>query len=235
MTRPPIHEIQTIYDRAYAEPGLMGTHFDQDYSKVTKTTLLSYCEDAPNERVLDLGTGDGDLWQFVDRGLQRHGIDVSVVGVRSSLARFPGVHAVVGIAEHLPYPDSYFGAIVAADTLEHTLDLPASLTEIRRVLAPNGVLAFSVPAPDSLRKWGLNTFVRQRPDPIKALRLGALVLKCTWMFGRADFQPIDMDLSLEEWSGVLEETGFQIRERVAWPVDPLEPIVYLMAAQPEGR
>jgi ubiquinone/menaquinone biosynthesis C-methylase UbiE len=225
------HEIKSIYDRAYGERGLMGTHFDREYSSATKSTLISYCEAAPNPRLLDVGTGDGDLWEFVDSSKERYGIDISEVGVKTAVSRFAGVHGSVGVAEHLPYPDRFFGAVVAADTLEHTIDLDASLVEIRRVLAPGGLFAFSVPAPDSLRKWGYNNFVRQRPQIGKAVRLAGLVLKRTLMFGRADFQPIDRDMSLEEWAATIEQAGFELGAREKWPTAPYLPIVYLMFAR----
>jgi len=224
----------SIYNRAYQKRGLMGTHFDRDYSQATKTTLIGYCDSAPNPRLLDLGTGDGDLWEFVGDNRERHGIDLSAVGLKAATTRFSGVHGVVGVAEHLPYPAGYFGAVVAADTLEHVIDLAASLEEIRRVITSDGVLAFSVPAPNSLRKWGYNNFVRQRPQLGKAVRLVGVVLKRMMMFGRPDFQPIDRDLDLDAWERELHAAGFAVQKRVEWPAEPLVPIVYLMSARVSG-
>ncbi len=220
-------EVQAIYDKAYTTPGLMGTHLDGEYSRVTKTALLEFCRAAPNRRLLDLGTGDGDLWAFASPVLEWHAVDISPVGVARARARFDQLRPAVAIAEHLPYPDNFFGAIVAADTLEHVFDLTQSLGEIRRVLAPGGYFALSVPAPHSLQKWAKNRLLRQRPDPLLMLRLMRTVLKRRLLFGKAAFQPIDRDLSLTHWRELLQTAGFQVQQSTVWPLAPLEPIVYL--------
>jgi 2-polyprenyl-6-hydroxyphenyl methylase/3-demethylubiquinone-9 3-methyltransferase len=49
---------------------------------------------------------------------------------------------VRGRLERLPFADSAFDAVVAADVLEHVTDLPAVVGELARVLAPGGSLAF---------------------------------------------------------------------------------------------
>ena len=220
-------EVQAIYDKAYTTPGLMGTHLDGEYSRVTKTALLEFCRAAPNRQLLDLGTGDGDLWAFAAPILEWHAVDISQVGVARAQARFDRLRPAVAIAEHLPYPDNFFGAIVAADTMEHVFDLTQSLSEIRRVLAPGGHFALSVPAPQSLQKWAKNRLLRQRPDPMLLLRLIRTVLKRRLLFGKAAFQPIDRDLSLAHWGELLQTQGFQVQQSAVWPLAPLEPIVYL--------
>jgi SAM-dependent methyltransferase len=45
----------------------------------------------------------------------------------------------------LPYPDRSFDLVIHSDTLEHVADPDAGLRECRRVLAPGGVCAFTVP------------------------------------------------------------------------------------------
>ena len=230
-TNPSVSEIKAVYDRAYRHPGIMGTHFDTEYSQVTKETLLARIEEAPNRCLLDLGTGDGDLWEFVSPDVERHGLDISATGVRRAVDRFPDVDGVVGIGEHLPYEDDTFGMVVAADTLEHTIDLESSVKEIHRVLVPGGLLAFSVPAPDSLRKWGWNRLVLDRAGPRMILSLAAVVIRRAMLFGRPDFQPIDRDLDMATWRRIVTAAGFEIFESAAWPTAPYEPIVYLLTAR----
>ena len=228
---PELHKIKSIYDRAYAAEGLMGTHFDREYSRFTKTTLLDYCKSLPSLRVLDLGTGDGDLWEFAPSGVDAYGLDVSEVGVRAASGRFEDLKALVGTAENLPYADDSFGAVVAADTLEHTRDLDQVLREINRVLMVGGVLACSIPVPDSLRRWGLNTFVKQRPSMVTAGRLFWVVARRAVRFGRPDFQPIDMDMPRSEWIEALERAEFCIEEEYEWPEAPKYSLVYLVAGR----
>lgn len=226
-----INQVKEIYDKAYANPGLMGTHLDLEYCRVTKTTLLDMCLPSANQRLLDVGTGDGDLWQFAPECHEWHAIDISPVGIKRTVSRFQKVHGVAGIAEHLPYPDRYFGVVVAADTIEHVFDIAASLREIKRVLIPGGKFALSVPTPNSLPKWAYNRFIGQRPSPILFGKLVWTVLLRTFLFGRPTFQPIDRDLTLEQWQRLIDEAGFRVEATVAWPHPPLKPIVYLIGTQ----
>ena len=221
-------EVQAIYDKAYVTPGLMGTHFDQEYSGVTKKTLLGMTQDAPNPRLLDLGTGDGDLWTYAPPDRIWHAVDISRVGVERAKQRFARLHPAVAIAEALPFADGYFGAVVAADTMEHVFDIDKSLGEIRRILEPQGKFALSVPAPQSLRKWAVNRLLRQRPNLKMLFRLVQIVLKRRRIFGKAAFQPIDRDLSMSEWCAALSANQFEILQTKEWPAAPLEPIVYLI-------
>ncbi len=230
----PIHKVKDIYDRAYQHPDVMGTKFDPQYSRVTKTALLSLCNATRNPRILDIGTGDGDLWEFANPESVWHAIDLSEVGIRCALHRFPRLKAAVAVSEWLPYSDAYFDAITAVDTIEHAFDLPKTLACIRRVLAPGGTFAFSVPIPNSLRKWALNRIVRSKASPLLVLRLAWTVLKRTALFGHPCFQPIDRDLTLEGWRAtLLESAGLQVFSVEQWPLKPLEPIVYLLAAKAE--
>lgn len=54
----------------------------------------------------------------------------------------PGIRHVDGTAERLPFADVGLRAVTAA-TAAHWFDLPAFLAEVRRALAPSGVLAIA--------------------------------------------------------------------------------------------
>jgi 2-polyprenyl-6-hydroxyphenyl methylase / 3-demethylubiquinone-9 3-methyltransferase len=94
--------------------------------------------------VLDAGCGGG----LVARELAAAGAEV--VGVDRSQGSLEVARRAVGgrfspaqgRLEHLPFADSRFDAVVAADVLEHLPDLPAAVAELARVLAPGGSLVF---------------------------------------------------------------------------------------------
>jgi ubiquinone/menaquinone biosynthesis C-methylase UbiE len=49
--------------------------------------------------------------------------------------------------EALPFPSKYFDVVTAMGVLEHFHNLRYAITEIRRVLTPNGYLLIEVPEP----------------------------------------------------------------------------------------
>ncbi len=206
----------------------MGTQLDLEYSRYTKSRLLEMCNDAPNPRLIDIGTGDGDLWEFAPTSLQWHGIDISGVGIRQACNRFPRLRAAVAITERLPYPTNFFGLAVAADTIEHVFAIEETLGEINRVVAPGGKFVLSVPTPDSLRKWAHNRLLRQLPSFTLIAKLLWILVRRKWLFGSLTFQPIDRDLKLDEWLDLLRTADFQVEKVEEWPTSPFTPIVYLI-------
>jgi len=98
-------------------------------------------------RTLEIGAGTGEHVPFVDQTKQEYyslELRPNFVEVLNGLLG-PG-HAVAGdIEKHAPWPDAYFDRVIAIHVLEHLRDLPAALTEIRRVLRPGGVLDVVLP------------------------------------------------------------------------------------------
>lgn len=96
-------------------------------------------------RLLDAGCGTGgNLRAFGHLGTAS-GIDDSPEAVAVCHARgFPQV--VQGTLDRLPYADAAFDLVLATDVLEHVDDDVAALRELRRVVAPSGVLVVTVPA-----------------------------------------------------------------------------------------
>ncbi len=101
----------------------------------------------PGSRVLDVACGVG----FGTRLLaERCGTVVGLDRDAESVARAraaDGAHTsdyVVGDATRLPFADGAFDTVVSFETIEHVPHLPF-LDEIRRVLAPGGLLLLSTP------------------------------------------------------------------------------------------
>jgi ubiquinone/menaquinone biosynthesis C-methylase UbiE len=100
----------------------------------------------PDHQVLDIACGRGDwLAAAAERGARVTGIDISERAIESCQLRLPQGHFEIGPAESLPFPDAAFDRVTCLGSLEHFLDQPASLREMRRVVKPDGVLLILVP------------------------------------------------------------------------------------------
>lgn len=88
--------------------------------------------------VLDVGSADGPSVGWLATGARRIALDID----RRGLA--PG--DVCASAMQLPFPDASFDVVAAFDVVEHCEPETAVLSELVRVLAPDGRLLVSVPA-----------------------------------------------------------------------------------------
>lgn len=95
-------------------------------------------------RLLELGCGNGKLWQANNIDLRNREIFLSDISegmveeVRNKLGS--DFNCIVADAEKIPFKDAYFDSIIANHVLFYLNDLNQGLKEIRRVLKSNGVL-----------------------------------------------------------------------------------------------
>lgn len=101
------------------------------------------------QEILEVGSGGGLICeQLAGRGVIMVGIDPSegALATAREHAQQSGLGQSIyyqqGFAEALPFADGCFSVIVCLDVLEHVRDLPATIREIARVLAPGGVFVF---------------------------------------------------------------------------------------------
>ena len=109
-------------------------------------------------RILDLGAGTG----FFSDALQQRYPDAGVLAFDLALnmlrhTRGRGLdtdrlQCVCGDGERLPFADDSFDFIFSNLMLQWCLDLEPVFTELRRVLAPGGLLMFTTFGPDTLQE-----------------------------------------------------------------------------------
>lgn len=93
---------------------------------------------SPDARVLDVGSADGPSVGWLADGGLRIPVDIDPRGLRSG--------GVCADALRLPFGDACVDVVAAFDVIEHFADEAAIVTELVRVLRPQGILAISVPA-----------------------------------------------------------------------------------------
>ncbi|HUA75322.1 MAG TPA: class I SAM-dependent methyltransferase [Solirubrobacteraceae bacterium] len=108
-------------------------------------------------RVLDAGCGEAQLTAAVAAaGHEVVGVDVAEEPLRRAREREPGLDLRrVEPGGEWPLPDASFDVAWAGETIEHVLDTAAWLSELRRLLRPQGSLLLSTPAHGRLRLLGL--------------------------------------------------------------------------------
>jgi SAM-dependent methyltransferase len=139
--------------------------------------------------LLDIGTGDGQTLAALAHpdGL-RIGID-RTAGVLAA-ARRSGIRDVIAaLADSLPLLDGSVRTVLAGDVFHHMADddLRVVLAEIRRVLAPDGVLV----------GWWYETSGRGGPDDPRFPRAYELMAEHVSAAGLVDVQPLALESMLE--------------------------------------
>lgn len=120
------------------------------------------------DRLLEIGYGSGVFMpSLAPRCAELHGVDPHPLPdkVTENLAQH-GVSATLtqGSAESLPYPDAHFDGAVTISALEYVPDIDAACREIRRVLAPGGVLAVVTPGATPLWDLALRLATGESPS-----------------------------------------------------------------------
>jgi SAM-dependent methyltransferase len=139
----------------------------------------------PGGRLLDVGCGYGFFLAAAAPHYEVEGCDVSAHALERARAALPGVPLHQAGAAGLSLPRS-FDVITAFDSLEHATDLDAAFANLRRHLAPGGVLALTVPVYDGLP--GAMTRLLDR-DPTHVWKKGRGFWRAA--LGRHGFTPLD--------------------------------------------
>lgn len=150
VTATPTSETaqEAINGRLYREADLVQYYAPAKLHPSESTALVRYRDDIHGQRVLDLGCGAGRLTTYLRPLVERYvGLDVSAHMVEHCQKAFPGLEFVQGDMRSLaPFDDGAFDTVFAVanlfDAVSHVERLQV-LAEVRRVLAPGGLLIFS--------------------------------------------------------------------------------------------
>ncbi len=131
--------------RHQAEQFVAATGVDVNYEYLL-SYVLRHAEDKSSPRVLDFGCGNALLVRaLLDRGVQCFGAEIFYGARDHRSAHMPGLLSA-GIVHQippdgrLPFDDDYFDIIFSNQVFEHVEHLDTVVTELSRVLRPNGMM-----------------------------------------------------------------------------------------------
>ena len=130
-------------------------------------TVFEYLDAGPGDSILDCGCGYGFYLRLLDdlTGADITGLDPDgerLDHCRRLLGDRSRISFVQGSAEELPFGDETFSHAVCSEVLEHLEDDRTALTELRRVLQPDGVLVVTVPSSSYPAAWDPLNFALER-------------------------------------------------------------------------
>ena len=104
-----------------------------------------------SDKVIDIGCGSGLFLPIVARRCRKLvGVDISpefIQDSRETIDRFEltNTHVCLAKSEELPFPDGEFDVILMVDAIHHIYHLAETISEMKRVLKPNGKLIIFEP------------------------------------------------------------------------------------------
>jgi len=130
-------------------------------------------------KVLELGSGTGDLWRNKFEGISE-GIEVYLSdfseGMVSELTRkyksFSFVSSQKIDVQEIPFEDNFFDIIIANFMLYHVPDIGKALEEVFRVLKPNGVFYVATVGDNHLIE--INQWVKEFDDNLDVFNSASL-------------------------------------------------------------
>lgn len=130
--------------------------------------LLDAAELRPGQRVLDLAAGPGMLATAASQKVGAGGTAIATDIAEAQLACCPDLPRAAADGEHLPFASACFDRVLCGLGLMVFPDTARVLGEVRRVLAPGGILALSVwgtAEATPLLDCALNCMKRLLPPP----------------------------------------------------------------------
>lgn len=114
-----------------------------------------------NMNVLEAGCGTGELWRTnlprLSAGLNITLLDLSAgmaAAARSTVNRDPQFRFATADAQFLPFSSSHFDRVIANYMLYHVPDILLAVSELRRVMAPGGILCAATNSINHMRELG---------------------------------------------------------------------------------
>lgn len=100
----------------------------------------------PGANVLEVGCGDGYGTDYINRpDLKLEAIDVSKDAIKVAKSKYKNINFKSFNGKNFKYLDNSFDVILSFQVIEHVESVSDYLSELKRILKPNGVLIITTP------------------------------------------------------------------------------------------
>ncbi len=100
----------------------------------------------PDDKILEIGCGIGSVVaELARQGHDIIGTDISHEAVKYGLKKYGGIKLKVQPAENLDFDDGTFDIVLSFDLFEHIAQIDRHISEVHRVLKPQGCYLFQTP------------------------------------------------------------------------------------------
>jgi ubiquinone/menaquinone biosynthesis C-methylase UbiE len=125
-------------------------HLPRGGERRARNEMLRHLPDLAGTRLLDVAIGDGRNMPLIARDCQVFGVDISSVLLEKCQRDYADrdIHLIVGEAESLPFPDATFDNVMSCGALNHVNDPAKALSEMARVVKPDGLVVVADEVPD---------------------------------------------------------------------------------------
>jgi len=101
-----------------------------------------------NKKILDIASGEGYGSNLLAKGASHvTGVDIDAGVIQEAIEKYKrqNLDFITGTVENIPAADKQFDVVVSFETLEHITNHDRMISEVKRVLRPDGLIIISTP------------------------------------------------------------------------------------------
>ena len=203
--------VQNVFDQVYDQYDLMNDLMSLGIHRLWKKNLLNLMNPAPNQKLIDVACGTGDIAKLFLESLNQSS-EITCVDPnkgmikkgKEKLIKFQNIKWILASAENLPLKENMFDFYTISFGLRNTKNLGQALKEAYRVLKPGGrylCLEFS-----KIQNSGLNFIYKNYSKLIPSI--GKLVVGEDEPYKYLT-KSIENFVNQDELIHLMEQNGFQ--------------------------
>lgn len=125
-------------------------HLPRGGERKARNEVMGHLKNLSGTKLLEVAIGDGRNLPLVPRDCQMWGLDISGVLLEKARQDYADrdLYLILGEAENLPFADGTFENVCSVGALNHVNDPTKMLTELGRVVKPDGLIVVADEMPD---------------------------------------------------------------------------------------